>query len=195
MWILKQIYFIITLAVQEDGWIVIQRRVDASVSFERSWDEYVAGFGNMDGNFWLGLEDIHYLTTSCTMSLQIDVVPFNIPAVSIPYTQFQVGDATSDYLLTVTSDTPGHESLYNSFTRSSGMRFTTYDRDNDQGAVVNCAVDYKAGWWFNNCYKLNLNGVYGGASEITGINIRVLYLSGGNNEPIRAVTMKIRPAD
>ena len=165
------------------------------MSFERSWDEYVEGFGDVDSNFWLGLEDIHYLTTECTMRLQIDVVPFNIPAVSIPYPQFQVGDATSDYLLTVTSDIPGHESLNNSFTRSSGMRFTTYDRDNDLSAANNCAVDYKAGWWFNNCYKLNLNGVYGGASEITGTNMRMLYLSNDNNEPIRTVTMTIRPTD
>ena len=52
--------------------------MDASVSFEKSWDECAAGFGDVDGNYWLGLEAIHCLTTAQPMSLQIDVVPFNL---------------------------------------------------------------------------------------------------------------------
>ena len=174
-------FFLLFSAEQEDGWIIIQRRVDASVSFERSWDEYVAGFGEVDGNFWLGLEAIHNLTTACPMSLQIDVVPFNLPAVSIPYPQFQVGDAASRYLLTVTSDTPGHYNLYNSFNFHSRKRFSTYDRDNDSSHGSHCASDHRAGWWFGACHRLNLNGVYGSTMTMA-------YLS----EPIRTVTMKIR---
>ena len=176
---------------QEDGWIIIQRRVDASVSFERSWDEYAAGFGDVDGNFWLGLEAIHDLTAAQPMSLQIDVVPFNIPAVSIPYQQIHVGDAASQYLLTITSDTPGYDNLYNSMNYHSGIKFSTYDNDNDF-SFVSCAVDHKAGWWFSDCYRLNLNGVYGGASGITQSNMIMHYLSSNFLEPIRTVTMKIK---
>ena len=178
---------------QEDGWIIIQRRVDASVSFERSWDEYAAGFGDVDGSFWLGLEALHDLTTAQPMSLQIDIVPFNIPAVSIPYQQFHVGDAASEYLLNITSDTdsPGSNNLYNSFSYNSGSKFTTYDNDNDNHGL-NCAAHRKAGWWFDRCTLMNLNGVYGGTSEITHYNMRMQYLSDSINEPIRTVTMKIK---
>ena len=165
--------------------------MDASVSFERCWKEYVDGFGDVDGNFWLGLEAIHNLTTAQPMSLQIDVVPFNIPAVSIPYQQFHVDDAASDYLLTITSDTPGETNLYNSLNNHSGSKFSTYDNDND-GSNDNCASLYRAGWWFSACYRVHLNGVYGGASETTNSNIRMDYLSDNPNEPIRTVTMKIR---
>ena len=176
---------------QENGWIIIQRRVDCSVSFERSWDEYVAGFGDVDGNFWLGLEAIHNLTTAQPMSLQIDVVPFNLPAVSIPYQQFYVGDAASRYLLTINSGIPGHGTLYSSFDFYSGKKFSTYDRDNDNHSG-HCAVGNRAGWWFSSCTMLNLNGVYGVRSDITGENMRMDYLSNDSNEPIRSVTMKIR---
>ena len=33
---------------------VFQRRVDAEVDFYRNWNEYRDGFGDLDGNFWLG---------------------------------------------------------------------------------------------------------------------------------------------
>ena len=176
---------------QEDGWIIIERRVDASVSFERSWDEYVAGFGDIDGNFWLGLDVIHDLTEARSMSLQIDVVAFNIPAVSIPYQQFHVGDAASKYLLTITSDASGGYNLYNSFTYQSDTPFSTSDRDNDNHAD-SCAAMFGGGWWFSGCCKVCFNGIYGGASNITNVNMRMQYLSDNDFEPIRTVTMKIR---
>ena len=176
---------------QKDGWIIIQRRVDASVSFERSWNEYVAGFGDVNGNFWLGLDAIHDLTTAQPMRLQIDVVPCNIPAISIPYQQIYVGDAASEYRLTITSDTPGDDTLYNSFNFHSGSKFSTYDNDNDAIGSLHCAAQNRAGWWFSACHRLHLNGVYGGASRMENYNMRMEYL-GNNYEPIQTVTMKIR---
>jgi len=44
------------------GWTVIQKRLDGSVDFYRNWTEYRRGFGQPEGEFWLGNERIHQLT-------------------------------------------------------------------------------------------------------------------------------------
>ncbi|XP_054731560.1 angiopoietin-related protein 3-like isoform X2 [Anastrepha obliqua] len=41
------------------AWLVIQRRIDETLSFDLEWNEYKNGFGNLNGNFFIGLEAIH----------------------------------------------------------------------------------------------------------------------------------------
>ena len=50
-----------------------------------------------------------------------------------------------------------------------GMYFSTKDRDNDGSRLRDCAQLQKGGWWYNECSKANLNGlyVYGDTSGLT----------------------------
>ncbi|XP_054731549.1 angiopoietin-2-like isoform X2 [Anastrepha obliqua] len=41
------------------AWLVVQRRIDETLSFDLGRDEYWNGFGNLNGNFFIGLEAIH----------------------------------------------------------------------------------------------------------------------------------------
>ena len=38
---------------------MFQRRQDGKVNFNRKWTEYRDGFGDLNGEFWLGNDHIH----------------------------------------------------------------------------------------------------------------------------------------
>lgn len=59
------------------GWTVIQKRQDGSVDFNRTWNEYREGFGDLNGEFWLGNENIHKITSQGDYSLRIDMEDWN----------------------------------------------------------------------------------------------------------------------
>ena len=62
------------------------------------------------------------------------VVPYHILVVSIPCQQIHVGDAASGYDLAISTDTPGHNTLYNVLNLNLGHKFTTYDRNNNSAS-------------------------------------------------------------
>ena len=46
-----------------DKYIVIQRRMKPfNLQFNKTWDEYKNGFGDVTGEFWLGLEKLYRIT-------------------------------------------------------------------------------------------------------------------------------------
>ena len=54
------------------GWLVVQRRKDGSVDFNRGWVEYEEGFGSLTGELWYGLQPLHCLTNQGQWQLRID---------------------------------------------------------------------------------------------------------------------------
>jgi len=70
------------------------------------------------------------------------------------------------------------------------MKFSTRDQDNDASSSRTCAVEFKGGWWYKNCYDSNLNGVYKGGDD--GVE---WYHWKGWWYSLRFTEMKIRPFD
>ena len=146
------------------GWTVFQRRQDGSVDFNRYWTDYENGFGNLNGEFWLGLSKINRLTKEQSNTLRVDLGDFDGNTSYAQYTTFSVGDNTTEYTLTVGgySGTAG-DSLTNSspnYGILNGMKFSTRDNDNDNYNSLNCAQYFNGGWWFNACFHSHLNGLY-----------------------------------
>ena len=82
------------------GWTVFQRRVDGSVDFYRNWVDYKNGFGNLSGEFWLGLDKIHRLSVTGQNVLRVDLETFENEAAYAIYDSFSVGNESEAYILT-----------------------------------------------------------------------------------------------
>ena len=137
------------------GWLVIQKRINGSVDFYRNWTDYVYGFGELEGEFWYGLENIHCLTTREDVELRIEVGNETTPSIVWTYQLFQVGGAETNYALTIGEGqgTDGPDSM----AHHNGAPFSTRDRDNDARSF-NCAARLGGAWWYKYCGHSNLNG-------------------------------------
>ena len=83
------------------GWTVIQRRLDGSVDFYLGWESYKNGFGDVNGEFWLGNDNIHRLTAAHDVILRIDMEDFDGNITYAEYTTFQVTDEADKYRITI----------------------------------------------------------------------------------------------
>lgn len=160
-----------------NGWTVIQRRLDGSEDFRRNWIQYKEGFGHLSPNdqteFWLGNEKIHLLTiqSSIPYVLRIELEDWAGQKSHADYAQFKLGSELDKYRLTYAYFIAGEagdafdgfdfgdDPSDKFFTSHNGMKFSTYDADNDKYAS-NCAEQDGSGWWMNQCHAAHLNGKY-----------------------------------
>nr|XP_046265372.1 angiopoietin-related protein 3-like [Scatophagus argus] len=141
---------------RDHGATVIQRRRDGSVNFDQTWEKYEHGFGDLQGEFWLGLRKIHSLAAQGNSVLHIQLEDWKQVRHFIEY-RFYLNGPESNYTIHLT-----HLSgdLSDPMSNHTGMMFSTKDRDNDNHQGSNCARNYTGGWWFNACGEANLNGRY-----------------------------------
>ena len=174
------------------GWTVFQRRMDTT-NFDRTWQWYKEGFGTVCGSFWLGLDNIHQLTKwkIAPHELRVDLWDWEGNTAHAKYQSFWIGGSGSRYTLFVNgySGTAGDAMTY-----SSGMRFTTKDRDNDLHTSANCAVLEFGAFWHRNCRYASLNGPYSTQATVpTNQGIIWYQWKRSWTYSMKMVDMKIRP--
>ncbi|CAI5667466.1 unnamed protein product [Oreochromis niloticus] len=169
------------------GWLVFLRRQNGKLEFFRNWKNYTAGFGNMNDEFWLGLSNLHKITSSGHYELRVDLRD-NGETAYAQYDKFTIAEPRTRYKVYIGtySGTAGDSMTYH-----QGRPFSTYDNDNDI-AVTNCALSYKGAFWYKNCHRVNLMGKYGDKSHSKGIN---WFHWKGHEHSIQFAEMKIRPAN
>ncbi|XP_078365493.1 techylectin-5B-like isoform X2 [Oculina patagonica] len=170
------------------GWTVFQKRLDGSVVFYRGWDDYKRGFGNLNSEFWLGLDKIHRLTKERSR-LRVDLEDTTGKTAYAEYDFFGVTSERSKYKLNLGtySGTAG-----DSLDHSRGAAFSTKDRDNDNWSS-NCATRYKGAWWYNICHYSNLNGVYLHGKHSKPWEGVLWYHWKGHSYSAKRAEMKIKP--
>ncbi|XP_008409610.1 fibroleukin-like, partial [Poecilia reticulata] len=187
------------------GWTLLQRRQDGSVSFNRPWVDYQAGFGVLDGGeFWLGNNKMHLLTRDRDMELRVELEDFDGVTEHAQYEHFRVASERLRYRLTVGgySGTAGDALRFSKTYDHNNRAFTTPDRDNDRYPSGNCGAYYSSGWWFDACMAANLNGKYyfgkykgvrDGIFWGTWHNISTEYYPTNERQSFKSVRMMTRP--
>jgi len=148
--------------------LLIQRNVDGSDFFNRSWAEFRVGFDDRNGNYWLGNDLISELSQTERYKLRFDL---HKRASSrwcyAEYSTFIVLGEAFGYKLHVAGyrGNTGYDAL----STHDGMLFTTWDRDNDPWTNPeyndNCAVYNGGGFWWASqrgyCGSVDINAVRG----------------------------------
>ncbi|XP_033753186.1 fibroleukin-like [Pecten maximus] len=141
-----------------NGYTVSQQRFDGSESFNRTWDEYKEGFGDISGEFWMGNDLLHYLTNIRPRMLRIEMENWFGVQKYAEYTTFSVANETFNYRLTLSGFSGNIVDMFSGM--HDGQEFSTVDRDNDVWVNGACAELGSSGWWYKQCYTCNLNGLY-----------------------------------
>ena len=148
---------------EDGGWIVFQRRLNRTVDFNRNIAEYKKGFGQLDGNFWLGLDKIHRLAAPDRDAiLRVDLKHKDNPnqTLTVTYRRFVVyGEDNSFQLFT-----DGFNGNISDGLKDQNWRnFTTTDCSDNRDSSVPCTYCVYGGWWYSTkgtrC-GTNLNGLY-----------------------------------
>ncbi|XP_039644787.1 microfibril-associated glycoprotein 4-like [Perca fluviatilis] len=172
-------------------WTVFQRRMDGTVNFYRGWDQYKIGFGNAAGEYWLGLDNIHYLTNNKKSELLVDMEDFEGKKVFARYSSFSVGAECDGFVLNVSGFINGGAG--DSLSYHNRMKFSTFDKDQDNSGG-NCATSQLGAFWYNTCHHSNPNGVYRWGVDKTLYAVGVEWAHWkGYNYSLKTISMKIRP--
>lgn len=144
------------------GWTVVQRNTySTEITWKESWTTYKYGFGNVQGDHWLGTEYLHLLTQQGTYKVRFVVRDKANVTHYAEYDIFRVESESSGYPLRLGRLLSSGKDYLTSYYSSYGgihdnMKFSTVDKDQDQHSG-NCASSY-GGWWYDRCQNVLLNG-------------------------------------
>uniref|UniRef100_A0A1Q3F8C2 Putative salivary secreted angiopoietin n=1 Tax=Culex tarsalis TaxID=7177 RepID=A0A1Q3F8C2_CULTA len=176
------------------GLLVFQSRLDGSVDFNRSWSEFVDGFGDPAGEYWLGLETLNQLTEQSEPELVIAMKNYSDVEAYERYPSFWINPLSLNYTIRFTeagSGTAG-DALFQYFSE----QFVTYDHISNGKHEV-CISELASAFWHYGCSsqipRNNLNGIYGLGRGRQGIWWGTFgNLTVQNTSPLKTVQMMVR---
>ena len=160
------------------GWIMYQRRLDGTVNFTRTFEEYKRHFGQHGDNMtelWLGNENVYqvlksYGTTECELRIEADA--WDEETCWLVASNFRIGDENHKYTLDWDNVIGSHPDTESNWDLHKLLSFRTIGDENKD-----CVREYRGGWWYSGqgqCVKVYLNGRYVNEEVATWDSIMVL---------------------
>ncbi|KAL0902540.1 hypothetical protein ABMA27_000384 [Loxostege sticticalis] len=188
---MEPFYVLCDLTTAGGGWTVFQNRFDGSQDFYKSWSDYKHGFGNLAGEFWLGLEKLNSLTNQKLYELRVEMETQRGQEAYAAYSVFTVGPEHEGYRISTLGTFYG--TAGDSLAYHAGQKFSTLDMDNDEWKDGACASEHGGAWWYKECDKSNLNGKYvTSTAEHRGQSIYWISFKPPTS-PLSKTKMMIRP--
>ena len=171
----------------DGGWTVFLNRFDGSEDFNRDWNDYKEGFGNLTGEFWLGNEKLHLLTSQRNYSMKMEVNYWNTGESRYAlYKNFNVEGEDTKYTLRI-SGYSGNTS-HDYWKPHNNMKFSTRDQDNDIRSDGSCSQIYKGGHWYERCYNVHPTGVY----KNSGYGINLYWVTTKDSINLKQMKLQIK---
>ncbi|XP_065356012.1 fibrinogen-like protein A [Calliphora vicina] len=163
----KQIMVFCDMEIAGGNWMHILRRIDGSENFTRPWSDYVNGFGKVEAEYWIGLDNSNALTNNNGRQILYVHLEYDLGVSSYAlYDNFLVGDATELYKLKSLGRYEG--TAVDGMSYVLNMKFSTFNYDHDEYSG-NCAAEYKGGWWYKKCGHAKPTSQYQKTESETGI--------------------------
>ena len=89
------------MATDGGGWTVFQKRLNGSADFYLNWTSYKNGFGDLNGEYWLGNDNLHRLTAGENVILRVDLEDFDGNITYAEYTIFKIANETDKYRILI----------------------------------------------------------------------------------------------
>jgi len=185
---------------EEDPNVVfLNRQPPGDMNFRKNWADYKAGFGDEQGEFWLGLDQLHEITNSKQYGLQVDMEDFEGNNYQSRYSSFSVGPESDRYRLSISGydeSSTGGDSLTPSNNKFDldKIKFSTQDKDSDKKKNNNCAKEDGGGggWWYNQCSLANPTGRFLSGGKINKKGM-IWYKAKNNQYSFKTMKLTLVP--
>lgn len=175
------------------GWTVILARrptTQERINFNTTWQQYKDGFGDIEGEFWIGNEVLHALTKEVPHHMRVVITDWKGISTTATWLSFTVNGEDDRYRLHIDgyleNSTAGNALLHH-----NRHAFSTHDTDNDVDQE-HCAQRYGGGWWYSRCYTANPTGTAFGPNQVEDHGI--IWRPDRFKISLRSITMMIRPS-
>ncbi|GCC26331.1 hypothetical protein chiPu_0004747 [Chiloscyllium punctatum] len=137
------------------GWTVLHRNTRQSeMTWNETWTAYKYGFGNIQGDHYIGNQYMYYLTSQKWYKARVVIDEEKNGWTQQSYAEydiFRLGDESTHYRMQLGAYRGGAGDALATFENMvDNLPFSSRDNDTD-GDAANCASKYGGGWWFNTC--------------------------------------------